>query len=263
MIFSARKLLSERMNLPRWLVNRWQDQYLIELLNCKAQDDEVVMRKINKILLIMRFKVAIKPYLAIFKLGWEFINGKYWKSAKKIHSGSDQTSGSSPGAVSQPIPQFTGYGGGFSGPAFSGASSVSASVETFDDAGIRAGEVTAYRCWKLAEDGFLHSVVYDDFVWKPNETAEGNPVIQGAGIYAYKSVLLLHNYGSVEKGTVTGTVDLWGDVYEHEHGYRAQYAQVSSIDESPYYDAPALRKLYGLNKRRKKKKPAVDNRNNP
>ena len=78
----------------------------------------------------------------------------------------------------------------------------------------------------------------------------GNPSEPYAGIYAYKSVLMLHNYGSPEKGSVTGTVDLWGEVYEHEHGYRAQFAAIASIDDSPYYDAKALRKLYKLKKKR-------------
>ena len=100
----------------------------------------------------------------------------------------------------------------------------------------------------------MSSVVYSDFVWKPGEIAEGNPAEVDAGIYAYKSVLLLHNYGSIENGTITGTVDLWGEVYEHARGYRAQFAAIASIDDSPYYDAKALRKLYGLNKKRKKKK---------
>jgi hypothetical protein len=105
----------------------------------------------------------------------------------------------------------------------------------------------------LHPDGFLHSCVYSDFVWKPGEIMVGDPSQNDAGIYAFKSVLLLHNYGSVEKGTVTGTVDLWGEVYEHANGYRAQYAAISSIDDSPYYDAKAIRKTYGLTKRRKKK----------
>ena len=45
---------------------------------------------------------------------------------------------------------------------------------------------------------------------------------------------------------VTGTVDLWGEAYEHERGYRASRAKITSIDGSPSYDAPALRRLYGL-----------------
>ena len=54
---------------------------------------------------------------------------------------------------------------------------------------------------------------------------------------------------------VTGTVDLWGDVYEHVRGYRASKATIASIDDSPNYDAAVLRKLYGLNKKRKKVQP--------
>ena len=115
--------------------------------------------------------------------------------------------------------------------------------------------MTAYRCWKVGADGFLRSVIYDSYVWKPGEIAEGDPGGgKHSGIYAYKSVLLLHNYGSPEQGTVTGTVEMWGEVYEHEHGYRAQYACIASIDDSPYYDAPALRKLYDLSKPKRQRK---------
>ena len=62
-------------------------------------------------------------------------------------------------------------------------------------------------------------------------------------------------YAGTPDGYVTGTVDLWGDVFEHERGYRASKAAVRSIDDSPHYDAKALRKLYGLNKRKKKGLP--------
>lgn len=32
---------------------------------------------------------------------------------------------------------------------------------------------------------------------------------------------------------VLGTVSLWGDVIEHEHGYRAERAEICSLDYSP------------------------------
>ena len=52
---------------------------------------------------------------------------------------------------------------------------------------------------------------------------------------------------------VSGKVYLWGEVVEHERGYRASKAAVASIDSSPNYNATVLRKRYGLTRARKKK----------
>ena len=224
--------------------------------------EEFTDRQVSRVLLEIRTRRALAPYLAIFKLAWEITCGKYRRAFKEVHGGSDAAPGTSPGTGAVPVAQFAGYAGGFTagpgltigaGQAGSSPSVVQAHIPYFQDAGIKAGEITAYRCWKLGGDGLLHSVIIEDFVWEPGKIVEGNPSDMSEGIYAFKSVLMLHEYGSPEKGTVTGTVDMWGDVYEHERGYRAQYAAISSIDESPYYDARGLRKLYGLNRRKKKK----------
>jgi hypothetical protein len=54
-------------------------------------------------------------------------------------------------------------------------------------------------------------------------------------------------------GVAIGTVDLWGTVIEHEDGYRAEYAQVQSIDRLLHVPQPEstwllehLRALYGV-----------------
>jgi hypothetical protein len=46
---------------------------------------------------------------------------------------------------------------------------------------------------------------------------------------------------------VAGTVKMWGDVVEHERGYRAEYAKLNSIDEmhGPG-DIDAIRARYGV-----------------
>lgn len=258
--------------LPKWVRARHGEAYLDALIQEHLEGtfvaDKALEREISLSLFALRFQRAIEPWCRIFRLAWEICRGKYWRAAKKVHSGSDQTSGTSTGASGASF-TFTGNAGVAptnTGPGYFSSTGVGWPSATqaqilplppllkFDDAGIKAGEVTAYRCWKIGDDGLLRSVVYDDFVWKPGEIAVGEPTLNMAGIYAYKSILLLHHYGSVENKSVTGTVDLWGDVYEHEHGYRAQYAAVSSIDDSPYYDADALRKLYGLKRKKKTRK---------
>ncbi len=254
--------------VPKWVLKR-MDERIVEGMfdaHMAGRLDEYTNRQVQRVLFTIRSRHALAPYIAllksffrIFKLIWEIIHGKYWRAAKKIHGGSNATSGAGPGAGGAPGAQWSSYAGGFTSGAGAGTATsnarTSASVAgVFSDAGIKAGEVTGFRCWQLHPDGFLHSVVYADFVWKPGRIAEGNPAYDHAGIYAYKSVLDLHNYGSPEPGTVSGTVDMWGEVYEHERGYRAQYAAIASIDDSPHYDAAALRELYGLNKKKRKKK---------
>lgn len=206
--------------------------------------DQLTDRTVRRTLLTLRWKHAIAPYFAIFKLGWEIINGQYWRAAKEVHGSSNTASGASAGAFAAPVAQFAGPGVTFP---------TAASAATFDDAGIRAGEVRAYRCW-LLRNGLLRSVT-QDFYWQPGETVAGDAE-HGEGVHAFKSILLMSEYGIYRENdiVVTGTIDLWGEVYEHELGYRASYAAVASIDDSPDYDAAELRKLYGLNRKRKKKK---------
>ena len=261
--------------LPKWVMKRMDERFVEGLFDAQMAGklDEHADRHVRWILLSLRWQRAIYPYLQIFKLMWEIIRGKYWRAAKKVHSGSDPAPGSGPGAGGVPVAQFTGYAGGFSthsgnagagpgltaGAGFAGSGYITPVATSFEDSGIKAGEVTGYRCWLLdPADGLLHSCVYTDFVWKPGDIAEGAPGDDPhAGIYAYKSVLELHNYGSPDARHVSGTIDMWGEVYEHTRGYRAQYAAIASIDDSPYYDAEALRKTYGLTKRKRRpnKKP--------
>jgi hypothetical protein len=256
--------------VPKWVRKRMDELFIEGLFYAQMAGklDEATDNHVRWVLLSLRWQRAIYPYLQIFKLMWEIIRGKYWRAAKKIHSGSNQTSSTGPGAGGVPVAQFTSHSGGFAfagapinpNPNFAAAGSgVSQSLpvaSVFEDSGIKAGEVTGYRCWLIdPSDGLLHSCVYTDYVWKPGEIAEGTPGDDPhAGIYAYKSVLDLHNYGSPDAMHVSGTIDMWGEVYEHLRGYRAQYAAIASIDESPHYDAAKLRELYGLNKKKRKKK---------
>jgi hypothetical protein len=191
------------------------------------------------------------------KTTWRNLRVKHRIPAAQAHSGPNTPPGTGAGAGSAASAStFAGFSNPSlaSGPGLTIAGS-SYPTSAVEDAGIRAGELSGYRCWKLGADGLLCSVVYNDYVWQPGAIAEGDPFNGSGGIYAYKSVLLLHKYGSVEdqETTVTGTVDLWGEVIEHEHGYRAQYAAITSIHDSPHYDAKAIRKRYGLTKKRKKK----------
>jgi len=105
---------------------------------------------------------------------------------------------------------------------------------TIEEAGIRAGEINAFRAWRVHSDGLLHSMHITHYVWTPNgiEKAELDNPYGGCGIHAYKTLERAKSeYGVNSSGTVYGKVALWGEVIEHEWGYRAQYAKITQIIE--------------------------------
>ena len=252
------------LHLPKWILKKQSEQFLLSLIETKAQVDETTDKQIRRVLWEMRYERAIAPYLAIFKLAWETISGRYRKSFTKVRGNTDSASGGGAGAAGQPVTQYSGIAGFTGNPLASSFSTTSPGgivsmpppnpAPYFEDVGIRAGEVVAYRGWALKDNGHLYSIFQSGFRWEPGKVMEGDAE-HGHGIHGFKSLLLLAEYcsGSSCATYVTGTVYLWGEVYEHERGYRASKAAIRSIDDSPHYDAKALRKLYGLNKRRKKK----------
>lgn len=123
---------------------------------------------------------------------------------------------------------------------------------------ITAGEIIGYRCWRI-ENGLLRSVYQKD-IWYPNQPLEGRELgdWDSRGIHAWKDSgskeyhYYIRRYLNIDKddfitnaitwlsdandkeylhpAMITGSVFLWGDVVEHERGYRAEYAKVRSLD---------------------------------
>jgi hypothetical protein len=155
-------------------------------------------------------------------------------------------------------------------------------------AGIRTGEIIGHRLWWVIADaihGLSLSSIAHRRRWLPDETISGNtdepahtycfPPIWG-GVYAFASLdSLRKEVDAVAAGWVkykiaiangyfpmiwewnpfhealafvSGTVKMWGDVVEHETGYRAQFAKLHSLD-AIYGDGDldALRAKYGVN----------------
>lgn len=133
--------------------------------------------------------------------------------------------------------------------------------------GIRAGEITGHRCWLLRGDR-LHSVYMDQCVWLPDVPMEGD-VRRAHGVHAFKERTDVYEYvylarvncmmgwsGSTSDIYVFGTVSLWGEVVEHERGWRAERARVLGLREMTCLEYPAnmdrdaalrdLRSAYGL-----------------
>ena len=68
------------------------------------------------------------------------------------------------------------------------------------------------------------------------------------GVHAFKERKRARwTYGGGNYPVVIGTIALWGEVIEHEMGYRAEFGQVASLDEIINGDEAllvALRKTY-------------------
>lgn len=110
-----------------------------------------------------------------------------------------------------------------------------------EDAGIRAGEIRAWRCWRL-HHGFLRSATAQA-VWAPGEVMTGD--VSVAGVHAWKTQSKALEYGLEGNSPIIfGEVDLWGEVVEHEDGYRAEFAAIVTLSHcTGFLGAWRLRKL--------------------
>jgi hypothetical protein len=119
----------------------------------------------------------------------------------------------------------------------------------FRHEGIRVGEITAYRAWRIIEptllqkaDDRLHSVYVQDYVWPLDEPAHGD--VRTHGIYSFRDVIRSredYGYASGMVGPLLfGKVKIWGEIVEHEAGYRSEFAKIVRLD---YGDPELLQKF--------------------
>lgn len=103
------------------------------------------------------------------------------------------------------------------------------------------GEIEAHRIWNVeigvtGTDPILCGAHKSDRRWLPGRAFEGKPlkhVNGGAHAWKERGPLFwdyLQDYALAPALIAFGRVKLWGDVVEHEGGYRAQYAKVIAID---------------------------------
>lgn len=116
------------------------------------------------------------------------------------------------------------------------------------------GELIGWRAWRVLKGGALQSCVVPD-VWLPGIPMEGTIHLEyvageGGGIHAYKNephkLWYSGDPSSCDSQTINfamGSVWLYGDVVEHEDGYRASHAMVRSIDGLTATDDALLEKL--------------------
>ncbi len=184
-----------------------------------------------------------------------------------LHRGAYQTLGSGPSAQS-----YTGNSGWFSQTLPHPDTTITAfpacdytGARPRKGANLRAGEITAYRAWRVREGSRLFSIAFDNFEWLPGLPAEGNPDVEvgyefGHGIHAFKDYegaeeYLRTGYIILLEGTrssfwfVLGEVELWGTIHEHGLGYRAQFARPTRfLWATPYLEVnlSALRARFGI-----------------
>jgi hypothetical protein len=99
---------------------------------------------------------------------------------------------------------------------------------------IRAGEIIGWRIWRMY-DGLLQSVTFS-YIWRPgvferSSTAEGGWGCN-LGYHAFKDKEQADREASAHwSPIVIGSVAMWGEVIECQHGWRSEYAAVRSIFE--------------------------------
>ena len=120
--------------------------------------------------------------------------------------------------------------------------------------GIRAGEIIAYRAWRVIRQGLfrsrdelLHSVYMRDYVWLPDEPASGD--VKTHGIYSFRDVIRSkQDYDYNAYGVLLfGKIKIWGEVVEHEEGYRSEFGKIISLDYGPPELLDKFRKIYRVN----------------
>lgn len=87
------------------------------------------------------------------------------------------------------------------------------------------GEIVAWRSWKW-KDGALVSP-YKHIPWAAGEIIEAHEspfVGRNSGVFCHKTIEDVFHQES-NNWQVVGTVLIWGEVIEHEKGYRAEFAK--------------------------------------
>lgn len=113
------------------------------------------------------------------------------------------------------------------------------------------GEITGFRVWRIANTKAgghyrLCSAAFDS-IWPPDTSLQASDLTcfaesavgRGPGIYAFKETdyaarfnflqLVRHTPPGQRRLAVFGQVNLWGTVYEHAWGYRAEFARVNKL----------------------------------
>jgi hypothetical protein len=128
-------------------------------------------------------------------------------------------------------------------------------AKAISHSGIRIGEIIGYRAWRVVgprwfrrSDDRLRSVYVSDYVWEPDKPASGDVRIHG--IYSFRNVIRSkgeYGYPLSSGPIVLGKVTIWGEIVEHEAGYRSEFARIVSLDYGDPELLAKFRNIYRLN----------------
>ena len=113
---------------------------------------------------------------------------------------------------------------------------------------IRPGEIIAWRAWMVRGHALglqLHSMAAGA-EWMPGQPMTGD-IKRGLGVHAWKTKEQAQAYAL--RGAVIGQVELWGQVIEHEDGYRAEYGAIKSLQRSSNRSYVTMKQLQELQAR--------------
>jgi hypothetical protein len=80
-----------------------------------------------------------------------------------------------------------------------------------------------------------------DYIWQPDKPASGD--VQMHGVYSFRNIIRSkeeYRHAVGNGPLLFGKVKIWGEVVEHERGYRSQFARIISLD---YGDPELLEKF--------------------
>jgi len=88
-----------------------------------------------------------------------------------------------------------------------------------------------------------------DYVWHPDEPASGD--VRTHGIYSFREVIRSREeYGydpGVDEPFLFGKVKIWGEIVEHQEGYRSEFGKIASLDYGDLELLEKFRKIYRVN----------------
>jgi len=101
--------------------------------------------------------------------------------------------------------------------------------------------------WLWQADDRLRSIYMRNYFWQPGEPASGD--VRTHGIYSFRDMVRSrqeHGFPIGDGEILFGRVKIWGEVVEHEWGYRSQFARIISLDHGDPELLEKFRVIYGV-----------------
>lgn len=205
---------------------------------------------------------AFRNFIATLKQAPRSPHGKHRRAGPPAHRHTaEQSSGGAGGTAESDAPWTTGN---------TTIVSLAARTEPIPYAGVRTGEIIGYRMWWVIDGRLCSQTHHHLWEPGRTESGDVNGIWRGGycnthriplGVYAFRGpaqlaaevdywartvaemdltdpsaigiVFMLSGFAPLlyTQTFAVGTVKMWGDVVEHQHGYRAQFAKVNSIDK--------------------------------